>query len=443
MTMRRRDLMLGSLGAGLALAAGVGRADAQEANSVLELTPAGGTVDQTASLQDAIDRAAKSGEALTLPPGIFGTGPLTLRSGLTMRGVPGRTILRLATGDALLRAEGTDSITLSGLTLDGDAKPLGENGALLSAMNAVRLDISDCRVLNSSENGVVLRGVSGRIANCEIGEIAKAGLFSNDAKGLEIASNHVRDCGDNGIQVWRSQTGEDGTLVTGNRIERIKAKSGGSGQNGNGINIFRAGAVIVANNRISDCAFSAIRDNTGRNCQITGNNCSRLGETAIFVEFSFDGAVVANNVIDTAAIGISVTNFNDGGHLAVVQGNLVRNIFFRKDGDSKGIGIAVEADCAVTGNVVEKVAGFGISIGWYKYLRDITATGNLVRDSHIGIAVSVDGEAGYALITDNMISGAKNGAIRAMNGPKPIGPDLASSGAEAFRNLAIYSNVGI
>ena len=88
----------------------------------------------------------------------------------------------------------------------------------------------------------MLRRVAGRIANCEIGDIAHAALFSEDARGLEIAHNHVRDCGDNGILVWRSALGEDGTLVTGNRIERIAAKSGGSGQNGNGINVFRAGS---------------------------------------------------------------------------------------------------------------------------------------------------------------------------------------------------------
>ena len=43
---------------------------------------------------------------------------------------------------------------------------------------------------------LVLRGVAGRISDCEIGDIAKGGLFSEDAAGLEITHNHVRDCGD-------------------------------------------------------------------------------------------------------------------------------------------------------------------------------------------------------------------------------------------------------
>ena len=51
------------------------------------------------------------------------------------------------------------------------------------------------------------------------------------------------------------------------------------------------------------------------------------------------------------------------------------------------------------------------------------------------------GWAGKALITDNLISGAKDGAIRAMNGATPTGPDLATASAAAYPNLAVYSNI--
>ena len=277
--------------------------------------------------------------------------------------------------------------------------------------------------------------------DCAFASIRKAAIFSEDAAGLEIAGNHVQDCGDNGILVWRSQTGEDGTIVTGNRIERIAAKSGGSGQNGNGINVYRAGSVLVSGNRISDCAFTAIRANSASNCQMIGNSCARLGEVALYAEFAFEGAVIANNLVDRAAIGVSVTNFNEGGRLAVVQGNLIRNLFLRKDVESRGIGIAIEADSAVSGNVIEAVPTFGILIGWGRYMRDVSVADNVIRNAHIGIAVTVDPAAGTALITDNLITGAKDGAIRALSGPTPIGPDLARESAEAYRNLTVYANV--
>ncbi len=108
-----------------------------------------------------------------------------------------------------------------------------------------------------------------------------------------------------------------------------------------------------------------------------------------------------------------------------MQGNLIRNLFLRKDVESRGFGIAVEADSVVTGNVIEGAPAYGIMIGWGRYLRDVSVTDNLIRNALIGIGVSIDPSAGTALITKNLITGAKEGAIRAMSGPTPIGPDLA------------------
>jgi uncharacterized secreted repeat protein (TIGR03808 family) len=440
----RRQVMLAGLGIGLA-AAGPRVALAREeapvpqAFSTYGVAPGDGEIDRTASLQEACDLAAQSGTPFFLPAGYYRTHMLELKSGAYIQGVPGKSVLLYNGGGALISMEDAANISLTGISLMGEVQPL-EKGGLLVAELVRGLFVSDCRISGSRENGVVLRKVSGRIADCEI-SVCKAGLFSEDATGLEISHNHVHGCFDNGILVWRSEAGEDGTIVTSNRIERIAAKSGDSGQNGNGVNVFRANAVLVNGNRIADCAFTAIRANSSSNCQMIGNSCARLGEVALYAEFSFEGAVIANNLVDKAAVGISVTNFNEGGRLAVVQGNLIRNLFFRKDVDSRGIGIAVEADAVVSGNVIEGAPAYGILIGWGSYLRDVSVTDNLIRNAHVGIAVSTDPSAGAALITDNMITGTKEGAIRAMDGPKPIGPDLAQNSAASYRNLAVYSNV--
>jgi len=75
--------------------------------------------------------------------------------------------------------------------------------------------------------------------------------------------------------------------------------------------------------------------------------------------------VIANNTIDGAAIGISVTNFEHSGRLAIVQGNLVRNLMRRPAGtnpdDVAGVGIAVEADAAITSDVVEQAPNAGMA----------------------------------------------------------------------------------
>jgi uncharacterized secreted repeat protein (TIGR03808 family) len=413
MGVGRRQILLGGLGLGLATTAAGPRVSAAReetdlaAFSTYGVVPAGGELDQTATLQLAADQAAETGLPLFLPAGIYSTSRLTLKSGAQIEGVPGRSILRYRDGGALLTLEGAENVRLAGLVLDGASKPLGDGSALLTAVEAKHLDLFGCRFVGSAENGLRLSKVSGWIKDCEIGDIGKAGLFSEDAAGLEIAHNHVRDCGDNGILVWRSTPGEDSTIVSANRIERIAAKSGGSGENGNAINVFRAGSVLVNGNRIADCAFSAIRANSGSNCQIIGNSCARLGETALWAEFAFEGAVIANNLIDKAASGIAVTNFNEGGRLAVVQGNLIRNLFLRKDAVPNGVGIAVEADSVVTGNVIEGSIAYGIVIGWGQYLRDVSVT---------------------------------DGGIRAMSGHTPTGPDLAKASAEAYGNLAVYTN---
>jgi uncharacterized secreted repeat protein (TIGR03808 family) len=446
MGVGRREVLLGGVGLGLAVAAGPRAGRAQDtgllqACSTHGLVPGGGAIDQTAALQAAANAAAETGMPLFLPAGIYSTGKLTFKSGTRIEGVPGETILRYRDGGALLALEGVENVRLSGLVLDGDAKPLREHGSVLAATETKHLDVTNCRVIGSAANGIALRKVSGWIKDCEIGDIREAGLISEDASGLEIAHNHVRDCGGNGIVVSRSELGEDATIVSANRIERIAATSADSGQGGNAITIVRTGAVVINGNRIADCASSAIRANAASNCQMIGNSCARMGDVALYAELSVDGTVIANNLIDKATAGISVANFAKGGRLAVIQGNLIRNLFLRKDSELRGFGIGVEADAVVTGNVIEGAPSYGIMIGWGPQLRDVSVTDNLIRDVLIGIGVSVDPSAGTALITKNLIAGAKEGAIRAMSGPASIGPDLARESADAFGNVAVYANV--
>jgi uncharacterized secreted repeat protein (TIGR03808 family) len=441
--MGRREALLAGLGVGVGAGmsiAGAATAFALDGARRRGLVPSGGPVSQTVTLQQALNQAAASGKPLFLPAGIYKTGKLTLESGTHVHGVSGRTILR-SDGTPILAASEVDNVRLSGLVLDGSARPLGEDGALMTIAGATKLDISTCRFLNSGGGGLSLREASGRIASCSFGNVSREAIFSEDARGIEISNNNIRDCGDNGIVVWRSRRGEDGTRIANNRIERIAARSGGREQHGNGINVFRADSVLVNQNRISDCAFSAVRSNASSNCQMVGNTCSRLGDVALCAEVVREGALIANNIVDTAASGISVTGCRDGGGLAVVQGNIVRNLFFRKTGEVSGSGIAVEADTSVTHNVVEGAPAYGILVGRGKHLRNVSVTRNVVRKSHIGIGVAAGSDSDTEVIADNLIDGAQIGAIRPMKGETSIGRDLAGAGAEPYRKIAVRANV--
>ncbi len=305
--------------------------------------------------------------------------------------------------------------------------------------------LSRLAVTASAGHGLSLNSCGGRIYNSRFTVIADAAVFALDSTGLDITDNVISDCGNNGIQVWRSIEGEDGSLISRNRIARIQSRAGGSGQNGNGINVFRAGSVLVDSNRITDCAYSAVRGNAASNIQILSNSCQHIGEVALYAEFGFEGAIITGNLVDGAAAGISVTNFNVGGRLAVVQGNLVRNLKRREHEpvDKRGEGISVEADATVSGNTIENAPTAGIIIGWGRYMRDVVATGNLIRDARVGIAVSSDSAAGACLITANMITGAREGAIRAMDEGRLHGPDLARDVIAKSGRVVIENNMAV
>jgi uncharacterized secreted repeat protein (TIGR03808 family) len=153
--------------------------------------------------------------------------------------------------------------------------------------------------------------------------------------------------------------------------------------------------------------------------------------------------VIADNMIDGAETGISVTNFDQGGRLATVHGNIVRNLGTRRANrppEEAGVGIGVEADTVVTGNVIERAPRAGISVGWGQYLRNVAVTGNVVREAGFGVAVSVVAGAGVAVISGNLFAGTTRGAIVGMEWHKAVTGDLTLAGAERYPQLRISGN---
>jgi uncharacterized secreted repeat protein (TIGR03808 family) len=166
---------------------------------------------------------------------------------------------------------------------------------------------------------------------------------------------------------------------------------------------------------------------------------------ALYSEFSFEGAVIANNTVDGAALGVSVCNFNEGGRIAVVEGNIIRNLLPKRPigtapDDDAGIGIYVEADTSVTGNVIENAPSFGIVAGWGKYLRDVVISGNVIRNAFVGVGISVTPDAGTALVNNNVISETPRGAVVGLNHARAITSDLSAEGAQRFAQVMIGTN---
>lgn len=401
--------------------------------------------DQTRVLQRAIDEAARAQVPLALPPGVYRSGLLRLSSGTQLVGVRGATRLVFNGGASLLQSEGADHIGISNITLDGGGIALPARRGLVHCLGGRDIRIIDCEIAGSGGAGIWFEQVSGDISGNIITATASTAIVSFDARGLLVARNTILGTNDNGIEILRSAIGDDGTLVLDNRIEDIKAGPGGSGQYGNAINAFRAGNVIVRGNRIRNCDYSAVRGNSASNIQITGNSVSDVREVALYSEFAFEGAVIANNTVDGAAFGVSVCNFNEGGRIAVVQGNIIRNLRPKRPigtapDDDAGVGIYVEADSSVTGNVIENAPSFGIMAGWGNYLRDVVISGNVIRKAFVGVGVSVTPGAGTVLVNANMIAETPRGAVVGLDHARAVTADLAADGAQRLAQVVIANN---
>ncbi|MDG3574926.1 TIGR03808 family TAT-translocated repetitive protein [Rhizobium sp. YJ-22] len=451
--LSRRSILRG-LGAAALAATPVSRAGAADITPVdlrgsIDAAAAGllpgAEDDQSRRFARMLKQAAGANRPLFLPPGNYRISNIDLPDNARIIGVPGASRIVYTGNGHLFAANGAAHVSLTGIVIDGANRWLGDYaGALVHLRSVGDVVIEDCEIAGSRKNAVLLERCGGRIGRSRLTGAGDAAIHAIESSGLSITGNTVADCGNGGILVHRWTKGEDNTMVSGNRISHIAAKNGGTGQNGNGINIFRADGVMVCGNHVSDCAFSAIRSNAGSNVQIVQNQCLRSGETAIYSEFGFEGAIVSANMIDDAANGILIVNFNEGGRLASVAGNVIRNLKttgpYAHDGAGFGFGIAVEADTSVTGNVIENAPKWGMSLGWGPYLRNIVATGNIVRQAPVGIAVSVVEGAGTALISDNILQETPDGGVVGFRWNDRATDELALSGANGFSHLTVERN---
>jgi putative cofactor-binding repeat protein len=78
-------------------------------------------------------------------------------------------------------------------------------------------------------------------------------------------------------------------------------------------------------------------------------------------------------------------------------------------------------------------------LGWGQYLRNVVATGNIVRHAGIGCVVSVADGAGSAVIAGNLFREMQQAAIMGFRWDKPASGDLTKGSAQ-FPQLTIENN---
>ncbi|MFC5419621.1 TIGR03808 family TAT-translocated repetitive protein [Bosea eneae] len=404
----------------------------------------GATEDQSRALQAALAEAVKREAPLLVAPGRYRIANVVLPENARLIGVPGATQFIAAQAGSLLLARRIKRAAISGIMLDGLDIKLDQRIGLLNIDDVLDVSISDCEFANAGSVGLTLNRAAGRIERNRFRSMRDSALFSFDSRGLSIEGNTVEDCGNNGIQLWRGQAGDDQSLIRGNRLNRIRNDAGGDGPYGNGISLFRAGGVVVEGNTLRDCALTFIRNNSGSNVQILGNQGRRCGETALYSEFAFEGAIIAGNLVEDCAQGVSITNLDHGGRLAVLANNIIRNAQKGLAPKGKilagGAGLHVEAEAAVTGNVVENASDVGITLGWSWAMRNLVATGNVVRRTGIGISVSLVPKERNALIANNVISEVKIGAVVGTAFGKVVTGDLTRGEDKRAAGIRVEGN---
>jgi uncharacterized secreted repeat protein (TIGR03808 family) len=404
----------------------------------------GATEDQSRQLAAALKQAAARGAPLLLPPGRYRVGGVALPENARIVGVPGETHLVTASGQPVLIISNIARAELAGLSFDGLDIPATQRSGLLAAVSVGELTVSDCTFAKAGSIGLTLDRCGGRITANRFRDMRDAALFAIDSKGLTVEQNRIEDCGNNGIQIWRNQVGDDASIVRGNQVQRIRTDGGGSGQNGNGISVFRAGGVIIEGNQLRDCALSFIRNNSGSGVQILGNQGRRCGEAALYSEFAFEGAIIANNHVEDCASGASMTNLDQGGRMAVCANNIIRRAVRKPVPYSKdpvgGFGIHVEAEAAVTGNVIEDASDIGIALGWSWGMRNLAATGNVIRKTGIGVSVSLVPKERNALVANNVIAEARDGAVIGTEYGKPVTGDLTKAPDSRASGVVVANN---
>ena len=199
MRLSRRDMILSGLGLGVAFAAGPRLA---RANWAAPSTFGCGAAREAPSIKRPCcktrsTRRRASGTPLFLPPGIYSTRRLELRSGTHLTGMPGKSILRSRDGGGLIGVEQAEDIRLDGIVLDGGGRDMGIDGALFAATMVKRLQLSNCRFLRSGSGAILVSRSENVIIAGNLVDKAATGIavtnITQPGKPALIKGNLVRN----------------------------------------------------------------------------------------------------------------------------------------------------------------------------------------------------------------------------------------------------------
>jgi hypothetical protein len=363
------------------------------------------------ALQAAVDCVAGlGGGTVDIGPGEYlMRDSLHLRSNITVRGAPGRTVLKKADGAASPLALdgdfGEEQITLSdpkgfdvgcGVAIwDSDAsgfhvtvaRIIGRTGNTLALDRPLN---ADCMVSRGARAATVFPVVSGY-------DLEGARIEHLTVEGNKGKNEPLGGCRGAGIFLYRA---------FGTAIQDCTVR----GYNGDGISFQQSNDVTVTRCISEDNASLGIHPGSGsQRPTVRGCAARRNGEDGLFLCWRVRHGVFEENVLeDNGRFGISIGHKDSDNVLRKnqVRGNRENGIFFRNE----TLGMAGHRN-RLEGNLVENngrdgdVAGIRIR----GETRDLVFIGNTIRDTrpegsrHQTIGIQVEEKVGLLTLDGNTI----------------------------------------
>jgi hypothetical protein len=234
-----------------------------------------------------------------------------------------------------------------------------------------------------------------------------------------------------GLTVLRAKS--SGPLLSGNGLGALHVSGltfeGAAAKGSTAMLSASDAAVTLAHCRFSGAAASAVSLD---NCSGIVQSVEIAGTIGIGISAAQAAAltIAACRIAACESAGIAASGMGeDVAGFAVGQNHI----------GGCGIGIIADGTGVVTGNIVTGAGRFGLKLGRANGQGQVVAQGNILRACRIGIGVASSGDDIMASL--NFVAGAKDGAIRAFDGERLVGPDLVRQSAESYLNLMVAGNV--
>ena len=259
-----------------------------------------GATDDTAPLQEALDRAGAVGGAILLPAGAYRfSRPLGVHGDRTeLLGLGGSRLVAAIPLDRLIDSNDFSRLIFQGLTIEGTGvQAVGGRGTIHLDGGSRECVVSYCRIVNAPGTAIADDGERNRIVHNVVDGTGEHGIYSSSGAESVYQGNHLR------------------------RVGRVAGVTLGC----HGISLAGSIACTVSGNTVDDAAGAGIvlRDRA-RYCTVRGNTVGGGTDRHIALGTASDCNIVGNNLTRVPA-GVDAIRIDGGGRFVIADNRIERS----------------------------------------------------------------------------------------------------------------------